>query len=90
MPYLARDLRTLDCPLDPKNKTTLEQLQNLPIVGKEVDFKYDYQDNKAKYPSVQFVNLASNSPTPPKGEGHGVKERTQHDEPDTQFDNQGF
>lgn len=65
MPYLARDLKELECPIF-KDSPLSEQLQKLPLAGKLIDFKYDIPKGE-EYHKVMWINLAKNSATIPQG-----------------------
>jgi len=73
MPYVSRDLKDIECQLF-KDSPLSEQLQNLPLIGKEIDFRYDIPKG-GEYPEVQWLRLAKNSANVPQGAGHGVKLR---------------
>ncbi len=73
MPYVSRDLKDIECQLF-KDSPLSEQLQNLPLIDKEVDFRYDIPKG-GEYPEVQWIRLSKNSANVPQGAGHGVKLR---------------
>jgi hypothetical protein len=73
MPYVSRDLKDIECPLF-KDSPLSEQLQNLPLAGKQIDFRYDIPKG-GEYPEVQWLRLSKNSANVPQGAGHGVKLR---------------
>ena len=79
MPYVSRDLKDIECALF-KDSPLSEQLQNLPLIGKEIDFRYDIPKG-GEYPEVQWLRLSKNSANVPQGAGHGVKLRAATSQP---------
>lgn len=71
MPYVARDLKDLGCQLFHDKKLS-DQMQNLPLKGVEVDFRYDIPKEK-EYSEVIWLKLAKNSATVPQGAGDGIR-----------------
>lgn len=72
MPYVARDLQELESPIN--NSSPLSgQFQNLSLVGKSVDFRYDIPKDK-EYSEVIWLRLAENSATTPQGAGDGIRQ----------------
>jgi len=72
MPYVARDLQELESPVNNSSPLS-EQLQNLPLIGKSVDFRYDIPKDK-EYSEVTWIRLSENSPKIPQGAGDGIRE----------------
>jgi len=82
MSYVARDLQELESGINTSSPVS-EQLQKLPLVGKEIDFKYDIPKEK-EYPEVVWMRLSKNSATMPQGAGDGVKAITTQSKPISQ------
>jgi hypothetical protein len=82
MPYTARDLQELESGINTESPVS-EQLQKLPLVGKEVDIRYDLPKDK-DYPEVVWMRLSKNSAVIPQGAGDGVKTKTIPSRPITQ------